>query len=249
MSFRYDGGDCENSNNIQDAQIFQCEDYFGGPPDVNEIGAESFIVATDIKGLGINYFTGIVPVGGEFNTTNPIDGALVGSNMNVTIYEGEAGRQIIRQTMLIHTSCSQVTFLKDRYGALLLIAFENAPQGFVDSFYDIKFRYSVSSVSNTTTTLDTMTSTAAGFAPPQPGILNFTGAVSGAVLSPGQNLTLMETEAFEIDISEGIQYTFLTNITGNNDGFECSVTVKNSFRIGLIESRYPSATPSAAPVP
>ena len=249
MSFRYDGGDCDASYEYQGPQLFQCEDHFGGPPDTDAIGTESLIIVSDIKGLDISFFTGVVRIGDEFNITNPTAGALVSSNVNVTIFEGEKGRQNIRQTMVIHTSCSQNTFLKDRYGAILLIAFENAPQGFVDSFYDIKFRYSVSSVSNTTTTLDTMTSTAAGFAPPQPGILNFTGAVSGAVLSPGQNLTLMETEAFEIDISEGMQYTFLTNIQGNNDGFECSVTVKNSFRDGLIESRYPSATPSAAPVP
>jgi hypothetical protein len=247
MSFRYDGGDCENSNNIQDAQIFQCEDYFGGPPDVNEIGAESFIVATDIKGLGINYFTGIVPVGGEFNTTNPIDGALVGSNMNVTIYEGEAGRQNIRQTMLIHTSCSQVTFLKDRYGALLLIAFENAPQGFVDCFFDIKFRYTVSSISDTTATLDTMTSIASGFAPPQPGFLDFTADVAGTALPPGQNLTLLETEAFEIDFSTRIRYTFVTTIQGNNDGFACRENDRETFAIGLVESR-PNSAPTAAPV-
>jgi len=247
FSFRYTGGDCGNSFNIQDEQIFVCEDYFGGPPDIDEVGAESLIVVSDIKGLGVMFFTGVVPIGGDFDVRNP-DGPplLVDSNVNVTIYEGERARENIRQTMVIHTSCSQVTFLKDRYGSLLLIAFENPSQGLVDCFFDVSFTYTVQSRYTEDTTLNTMLSIFGGF--DQLNVTDFTPTVQGTPLIPGETFSLT-SGPIQIDVSERIRYTVFTTIQAVLDegtGFFCRSSSFTNFTSGLTDNR-PTAAPSSAP--
>ena len=128
----FNGGDCLNSNNIQDPNIFTCEDFFDGPPAADDFGAEAYMVIADIKGEGVIYFDGIVKVGDVFNITNILPDSVIIPNVNVTIYEGACASENIRETMIIHTSCSQVTFLKDRYGVLELIGFLNpSSQGYL----------------------------------------------------------------------------------------------------------------------
>ena len=249
MTFRYSGGDCANSNNIQDPQIFQCEDYFGGPPDVDELGAENLIIVADIKGLGISYFTGVVPVGGLFDITNPQGGDnVIGANVNITIYEGVRARQNIRQTMIIHTSCSQVTFLKDIYGALELLAFENPSQGNVSCLVPVQFDLNIE---NTATSfnaiLDTLTSITNFPAPND--FLNFTSQVAGQELSPGQIVPLL-SEPIEIDLSVRMRYTVFTTIQGSSpEGFSCRASDFTNFTAGRPDTRPTSAPlPTSAPV-
>ena len=73
----------------------------------------SLIVVTDIKGMGMHFFTGTVPAGGEFHVTNPEAGELIGSNVHITIYKRKTARQNIRQTILIHTSLLTSYFLEE----------------------------------------------------------------------------------------------------------------------------------------
>ena len=247
LEFRYDGGDCANSFNVQDPLIFVCEDYFGGPPAIDEIGAESLIIVTDIKGLGVNYFSGVVPIGGDFKVVgNPVSGdLLIPNNVNVTIYEGERASENIRQTMVIHTSCSQVTFLKDRYGALLLIAFENESQGLVDCFFDVMYTYSATSLYDFPTTVDTMASIFSGFPPPT-NFTDYTPIVGGKPLPPGEKVFLVETDPIEIDLSVRTRYTVFTTIQAVLDvasGFTCRQPDFTNFTAGLADTR-PTSAPS-----
>ena len=253
FSFRYDGGDCANSFTLQDSKVFICEDYLGGPPDIDEIGTESLIVVADIKGLGVYFFTGDVPIGGEFDVTHPTGGnELVASNINVTIYEGKRARENIRQTMIIHSSCSENTFLKDRYGSLLLVAFQNPSQGLVDCFFDVTFAYSVTSFYDDTTTLDTMTSIFSGFAPPT-YLADYTPIVGGTALPSGQKLFLLETDPIEIDVSERIPYSVKSTIQALLDGSGnfCRKTDFTSFTDDSVDARPIPApiTPTFAPTP
>ena len=243
MTMRYSGGDCANSNNIQDPQIFQCEDLFGGPPDVDEIGTESLIIVTDIKGLGVDYFTGIVPIGGSFNMTSPFGAnEVIGSNVNITIYEGDKARQNIRQTLLIHTSCSQVTFLKDIYGALELIAFQNPSQGYVSCLIPISFNFNIENVAQGfNAILDTLTSIT-NFLPPNQ-FLNFTSRVAGMALEPGSVIPL-SSDPIEIDLTVQMRYTIFTTVQGQSpDGFSCRGSDFTNFTAGRADTR-----PTAAPV-
>ena len=64
MIFLYNGGDCEQSFNVQGEQgLFFCTDLDGGPPTVR--GESSFIVVTDTKGETI-YHSDWVEVGKPF---------------------------------------------------------------------------------------------------------------------------------------------------------------------------------------
>ena len=68
ITFRYNGGDCSQSDNLQDRQKFDCFDIeppvgVGPPPTV--AGEEAYIVATQFGG-GSVYFEGFVPVGETF---------------------------------------------------------------------------------------------------------------------------------------------------------------------------------------
>ena len=83
LTFRFNGGDCLDSNNIQDPRVFTCEDFFGGPPAADDVGAEAYMQITDIKGEGIVYFDGVIAVGEVFNITNNLPNTVIIANVNV----------------------------------------------------------------------------------------------------------------------------------------------------------------------
>jgi hypothetical protein len=227
MGFRYQGGDCSNSFNIQDPQIYQCEDYNGSPPIDGD--AQNHFVVTDIKGLGVNYFTGTIGLGDDFELTN--GGALLGANVNVTIYDSVDNQTPsgILQTMVIHTSCSQVTFLKDRYGAIQLLSFNNTLQGFVSCFADITFDFGVSNVLGNvgafTAILESLVSVtnfdSTNGDIGDDGLLNFTSQVAGVEVAPGESIAL-PTVAITLDLSMRKLYTIFSILQGASpDGFSC----------------------------
>eukprot|EP00545_Synedropsis_sp_CCMP1620_P006953 CAMPEP_0119003346 /NCGR_PEP_ID=MMETSP1176-20130426/506_1 /TAXON_ID=265551 /ORGANISM="Synedropsis recta cf, Strain CCMP1620" /LENGTH=694 /DNA_ID=CAMNT_0006954941 /DNA_START=22 /DNA_END=2106 /DNA_ORIENTATION=+ len=223
MGFRYLGGDCSNSDNVQDTQIFSCEDYQGGPPTEGEVS--SFIRVTDIKGLGINYYTGFVPLEGDFELTN--GGEILGANVNATIYSTDITTpENILQTMIIHTSCSQVTFLKDKYGGIQLLSFNNTLQGFVSCFVDLTLGFNIlNAVENNedfTVIVDSLSSIT-NF--DDNLFINLTDQVAGTQLAPGETLSPIPTTVVTIDLSIRQQYTAFTTIQGSSlDGFFCRST-------------------------
>lgn len=251
MTFQYDGGDCSDSLNVQDPTIYTCQDFFGGPPRTDEIGVESLIIVTDDKDFNIIYFTGIVPVGGSFNITNPEgDNLLLGSNVNVTIYEGDKAPKNIRQTLIINTDNSEVTFIKDRYGSLFLIAFQNSLQGFVDCFFDVFFKYSASSSESRISTVETLTSIVGGFFPdnaPQ-AKLNFTDEVSGVALPPNKQVFLAESGPLTIDYSSRKTYSVLSNMQLSTNGSICKTTNFLIITAGVADAR-PTSAPTIPPSP
>ena len=161
------------------------------------------------------------------------------------MYEGERGNENIRQTMVINTSSSQVTFLKDRYWALLLIAFENDSQGLLDFFFYVVCNYSATSLYDDPRTVDTMTSIFSGF-PPQINCTDYTPIVEGTPLPPGEKVFLVETDPIEIDLSVRTRYTVFTTIQAVLDvasGFTCRQTDFTNFTAGLADTR-PTSAPS-----
>jgi hypothetical protein len=236
LTFRYNGGDCLQSNNIQDPRIYQCQDYFGGPPTQEEIGAESYMLITDIKGEGINYYNGPVFVGDVFNITNLLPNSVIVANVNVTIYDGEVAPENIRQTMVIHTSCSQVTFLKDRYGSLELIGFRNPSQGYLTCIVPVSFDFAIQNTAEGFNAEVQSLTSITNFDPPN-DFLNFTQEVVGFKLGPGEELPV-SSGSIDIDLSVRKRYTVFTTVQGvSPDGFSCRGSDFTNFTAGSVDTR------------
>ena len=247
LTFRFNGGDCLDSNNIQDPRVYSCEDFFEGPPAADDVGAEAYMQITDIKGEGIVYFDGVIAVGDVFNITNILPNTVIIANVNVTIYDGEPAPENIRETMIIHTSCSQVTFLKDRYGVLELIGFLNPSQGYQQCLIPVTFTFTISSVLELVDGEDVVVESltvVTNFDPPNQ-FLNFTDDVVGTPLEPGGELEVL-SEDITIDLSIRKSYIATAIVQGVlPDGFSCRSSGSANFTAGVIDTR-PTPSPASA---
>jgi len=248
MGFRYNGGDCSQQFNEQDPQIYQCEDYNGAPP-ING-GDVSYIVVTDIKGQMVDFFTGFVPVGGYVTIANPNPNLQLEANVNVTIYSSDnLDPSNILQTMVIHTSCSQVTFLKDRYGSLELLWFNNTVQGNVTCAVDLTMTFDISSIAEGfDVTLESLLSIT-NF--PDNEIINLTDTVAGTTLQPGDSLPFSFSVTIDTSISK--RYTTFTTVQGRDDtGNRCRDSDFFNFTAGNTNPApfffVPSAPPATVPI-
>ncbi|KAI2508523.1 hypothetical protein MHU86_5922 [Fragilaria crotonensis] len=242
LTFRFNGGDCLDSNNIQDPRIYSCEDFFDGPPAADDFGAEAYMIITDIKGQGINYFDGIIAVGDVFNITNILPNPVIVANVNVTIYDGEPAPENIRETIIIHTSCSQVTFLKDRYGVLELIGFQNPSQGYQACIVPVSFDFAIQNTAEGFNAVVESLTVVTNFDPPN-NFLNYTDEVVGFVLNPGTELPLT-SNPINIDLSIRKRYTAQATVQGvSPEGFSCRGSGFTNFTAGVADTR---PTPSPA---
>jgi len=135
MQFKFYGGNCNQSTNIQEEGKFSCSD-FGDIPE----SAPVFIRAFSTNDETI-YFEGTISHNGLYNVTDP-SGNRLSADMILTIYSSEGGELL--QTLQYHSSCSQNLFLKDRFGASQLVAFYNDEQGLVDCFITSKYTFTIS---------------------------------------------------------------------------------------------------------
>ena len=238
----FNGGDCSQSDNGQELK-FTCEDYNGGPP-VNE-GDEVYIIVTDIKGIGITYFEGIVGVGDTLPLND--DNQQFEADMFVKIYTPDQSTQL--QMVQFHTSCSRNLELKNRFGSVQLVEFINFRQGIVSCFTDFSFALEIT-VPITAVGEDVMiTSLVAmtNFA----GVIDLTDQVVGQPpIEPGGSLIV--TLEGTIDASERMTYTIMYSIQGVrvSDGTMCTGMETVSFEAGRDESLpVPTAPAPTAPVP
>ena len=150
MTFLYTGGDCSGSFNIQPNDIFQCEDFQGGPS--SQDGTLSYIQAVAPSNEEVVYFSGFVIVGDQFTLSSPEVGGLVGMNMNVTIYNpgnltdpsAIVQEENMIQSFQFQTSCSPSNlFLMDKFGGIQLYQFVNQAQGTVARFYDVTLGFNI----------------------------------------------------------------------------------------------------------
>lgn len=120
MTFKYDGLDCNSSNDLKTRHNFTCADTNGGPPTPE--GSQSYIVATSKEGNDI-YFSGHVAVGNKFvlNANEQFD--MLSADMIISIYSFNAHggssptESKLLQRLDLHLSCSVDLFLLDRFGA------------------------------------------------------------------------------------------------------------------------------------
>jgi hypothetical protein len=200
------------------------------------------MIITDIKGQGINYYNGPVFVGDIFNITNILPNSVIVANVNVTIYDGDVAPENIRQTLIIHTSCSQVTFLKDRYGSLELIGFRNPSQGYLTCIVPVSFNFAIQNTAEGFNAVVQTLTSITNFDPPN-DFLNFTDAVAGKLLGPGDELPV-SSDSIDIDLSIRKRYTVFTTVQGvSPNGFSCRGSDFTNFTAGNPDTR-----PTFAPV-
>ena len=233
----FNGGGCAQSDNRQLLK-FTCEDFSGGPP-VNE-GEEVYIEVTDIKGLGITYFSGVVAVGDTLQLNQ--DNQLFEADMFALISTPD--QSTLLEKVQFHTSCSSNLELKNRFGALQLVEFINNKQGTVSCFTDFSFALDISlpitaiGEDVTITSLTAMTNFA--------GLIDLTDQVVGQPpIGPGGSLVV--TLEGTIDASERMRYTIIYNIEGVrvSDGSICTGMEMVSFEAG----RDPTVQAPTAPIP
>ncbi|CAB9496386.1 Hemolysin-type calcium-binding repeat (2 copies) [Seminavis robusta] len=250
MVFLYEGGDCGNSFNAQSGPLSICRDFNGGPP--TEFGESSYIVVTDIRGAGILYFHGWVGVGELFSIALE-EGGLLDANQNITVYAtNDTVPDNIIQTLKYHSSCSdspeaQSLFLKDRFGAMQLVGFNNSEQGEVSCFVTAGIETSVTVAQTVSGQPVTMTSIVSRFtsAPEgDEGLVNFTSQVEGEELSSDGPAIDVN---FDLDLNLTVRrtYSVFTTVTGlASDGRECRGSDLFQFAAGQAP---PPLFPTIAP--
>ena len=234
----FNGGGCEQSDNTQILQ-FTCQDMNGGPP-VTE-NDEAYIVVTDIKGLGISYFTGIVRVGELFRLNNEEE--RFETDMFVTIFSPD--QSTVLQMVQFHSSCSSNLELKNRFGASQLVEFTNDLQGTVTCFatfsltLDVAIPIEAVGEGGGEIILDMLTAQTS-FA----GFLDLTDQVQGITLSPGIAPVVVELQG-TIDATVRMTYSILYNVLGTrvNDNAQCTGMELVSFEAG-----FDATAPTGAPV-
>jgi hypothetical protein len=255
MSFRYNGGDCSQSFNIQESDLFTCEDFNGGPP--REEGTLSYVQAFELGG-GEMYFEGFVPVGDLF--TLDAD-EKVSANMNITIYD-PAGSQDpavivspenLLQTVKYHSSCSRGLFLKDRFGSSQLVEFVSEDQGLITCFINATLTVSLSIPISAEA--ETVRLTGLGTLSNIYGFVNKTDEVNGIIISPGMPYKA-EPIDITIDLTVRQRYTFFTAIVGETiDGEdECNGSDFFEFTAGnplppIFPTLAPTTSPTITPYP
>ena len=240
MVMKFNGGDCSQSFNIQNADLFQCSDFNGAPP--TDEGAQSYIVFTDIKGQGIIYYEGFAAVGSDILLEN--GGAQVDANMNVTIYSSDDKQpSSILQTMIFHSSCSRNLFLKDRFGSIQLVEFTNEPQGTVTCFINATLTFSVVNQGSNDATFYSLVTESNIY-----GTLYFIDQVVGQEVATGA--TFETTTTILIDLTVQQDYTFETTLTGQAPGGAfCNATDVLEFTAGNPDPSRPPAVPeTSAPI-
>ena len=251
MIFRYNGGDCDGSFNIQPGTLFQCFDFKGGPPIPD--GELSYIIAFEFGG-GESYFEGFVKVGEEFRM---LAETKFDANMNVTIYNPgnfTAPSQIktpanLLQTILYHSSCSQNLFLKDRFGSVQLVVFVNLLQGTVSCFQNATLTFTMTTPIQIdgSATLTALTVISNINNEENNGFFNLTDKVFGREISESMPLTV--SQLITLDLTVRMKYVAVSTVIGESaEGRGCFGTDFFEFVAGNpLPPIFPTLAPSAAP--
>lgn len=237
----FNGGGCEQSDNTQALQ-FTCVDENGGPPEGE--GDMAFIVVTDIKGLGITYFSGLVAVGDTYPIND--NGDRFEADMFITISTPD--RSTVLQRVQFHSSCSRNLELKNRFGASQLVEFTNDLQGTVSCFVTFSFSLAIEVPITATTSdpilLQTLTAST-NFA----GDLDLSDQVAGRTIEPGSAPVIVTLEG-TINASSQMRYTLFFEITGiiEATGQPCTGMDMLSFIAGNVPGGgIPTAVPPTPP--
>lgn len=250
MLFLYEGGNCQNSFNAQFGPLFICEDFKGGPST-----EPVYVVITDIRGAGIVYFNGWAEVGDLIDIE--AQGNAMEGNHNITIYNSNVTvPESIVQTLVLHTSCSegetsQSLFLKDRFGSMRLVGFNNVAQGNVSCFVEAGLEAIITVPPSVAGQPLTVTTVATRFTSAPDGdesLLNRTTDFQGdQITSDSDPITI--SSSLDIDLTLRRTYSVFTTVTGvTTDGQQCEGSDLYQFSAGQPPPPlFPTVAPTDSP--
>jgi hypothetical protein len=262
ITFKYNGGSCAQSDNLQAPEKFSCTDSNGGPPTLP--GTQSYITATTLGGSDL-YFAGPVEVGEKY--TFQVEETLtlnengqfrtLSSDITITIFESQGG--VTFQTTNMQLSCSrygsnQPFFLNDKFGASAINGWvEPSGRGVANAdtsidktgMIQVEFYSSNEQMPVRIVEMTAITNT-------QDQTIDITPQYAGKIFQPGTKIKLPELK-YGIDLYREVRYTFNITIIGESlDGtnqcngigqFEC-IRGSNSNPTG-----FPTMTPSPTITP
>ena len=243
MVFLFNGGDCDQSFNVQ-ADKFFCNDFNGGPP--TERGEKAYIVVTDIKEQGIIYYDDWATVGETFTLSD--GGNNFQADQFITIYSSDdtSDPANILQAIQYHSSCSSNLFLKDRFGATQLVIWINEEQGVVSCFanqtFDLDITIPIDIVGGPATI--TSLTVASNI---DPFFFNLTDKVAGIEADAGDTLSV--SIAVPIDLTAKQTYNLLVTVMALTQlGQTCRATDLVTFTAGYpLSPIFPTFAPTSAP--
>jgi hypothetical protein len=255
ITFRYNGGDCSQSDNLQPRQKFSCTDSNGGPP--TPPGTQSYITATPRGGSDI-YFAGPVKVGEKYTLNADRQFDKLSADMTLTIFESLGGA--VLQVTDVHLSCSQPLFLFDKFGASQVTQWvETSGRVVTDTQTGvetgtIQVALDTSNEQTPVRLLEMTVLTNTQDAP-----IDYTPQIAGTILQPGSSIELPGF-AIDIELGQQVRYTFFTTIIGEtidgsnmcngNDMLECIVGFNlNPVFPTMVPTPSPTLTPRPTPNP
>jgi hypothetical protein len=252
MKFRYNGGDCAQSFNIQPSSLFACFDFNEKPPTAKNV--TSYITAF-VLGGGDVYFEGFVNTG-DIYTLNAPPNERVSANMNITIYDprGQTNPALIKipanilQTVRYHSSCSRNLFLKDRFGNNQLVEWTSREVGLVTCFINATLNVNLLNPA-TTSDFDVRLLELNSLTNFDPFIFNKTDEVFGVELLRGESFTPSSIDV-TLDLTVRRLYNFFTTVVGETlDGVvECNGDDFYEFIAGNpLPPTFPTIAPSVSP--
>lgn len=252
ITFRYNGGDCSQSDNLQPRQKFSCTDENGGPPIAK--GSPSYITAVPTGGDDI-YFAGLVAIGEKYTLNANKEFDKLSADMTIQIFDFEGGNLL--EQVDVHLSCSQPLFLFDKFGANQVTEWiETSGRIVSDKQSDVK-----------TGTIEVKLDTASDIVKPvrllemtvltntQDEPIDYTPQVAGVVLEPGATIEL-DGFGIDIELTERTRYTFFTTLIGETldgsnecngfDFLECTI----GFNLNpVFPTMVPTPNPTITPFP
>ena len=252
ITFRYNGGGCAQSDNLQPRLKFACIDANGGPP-VSQ-GIENYITVFPTNG-GNAYFAGKVAIGEKYTLNGDFRFDRLAADMTVQVFDRRGGNLL--QQVDMHLSCSQPLFLFDKFGS-----------GQVTEWIEVDGRtVSDKQLDVPTGKIEVQLDTASGLDKPVRLLemtvltntlddpVDYTSQVAGIILEPG---VVLELDGFGIDIelTERTRYTFFTTLVGETldgtarcngfDFLECTI----GFNLNpIFPTMAPTPMPTITPFP
>ena len=229
MEMLFNGGNCDQSFNIQGSDKFDCTDAGGGPA---EQGMYWIHVAPAKDLAGTTYFSGPVEAGNVFPMCPgypECTGERFEADTTIFIFPEDPGNNPTTkgtwaQLINFHSSCSQNLFLKDKYGSTQLVIFFNGSQGLVSCFITASFAITLTNegLSNADR------------------LVSFTNTINGnttdltdSVLAVESGQTVVVTTQILIDMTVRQSYEVTTMIIGaTSRGQECSDSFTFNFAAG-----------------
>ena len=251
ITFRHNGGDCSQSDNLQSRAKFSCTDFNGGPPKI--LGTPGYVVATR-AGADDVYFEGPVAIGETFTLNEDRTFDKLAADMTLQFFDAQGGTLL--QTDDVHLSCSQRLFLFDRFGSAQVVEWIETSGRIVSSkqadiptgTIEVKLNTNSDIVKPVVLTEMNLIANALDFP------IDYTDDVAGVRLEPG---TVLEVEGprIDIDLSIRARYTFFLALNGvSDDGTECNGSSFLVCEIGfnldpIFATAVPTASPTTTPYP